>query len=549
MEAIATFTTFDSTKDSLQNLLRNIHDGKMQLPDFQRGWTWDDAHICGLLASISLGYPIGVVMLLETGNSAVRFQPRPIEGVTDARNTGPERLILDGQQRLTSLYLALCTRQPVATRDARGKSIRRWYYMDIAKALDSNADREEAIVSLPEDKKQRNFRGEIVVDYSTIEQECAAGMFPMDLVFDIARQNDWMMHYLQMQPDSIQERLTIWNDFLANLIHPFQQYQVPLIVLKKETPKGAICQVFEKVNTGGVALNVFELLTATYAADDFRLRPDWEARSKTLYRHRVLEGVEDTYFLQCLTLVSTYLHKRRSPETAVSCKRKDILDLPLDEYQTLADGVVRGFEKAAKFLHMQHIFAARDVPYTTQLVPLAAMLVVLGERADEEPVRAKLERWFWCGVFGELYGGATETRFAKDLPEVVDWVEGRGSEPITIIDAHFAPVRLYSLRTRNSAAYKGISALLLRDGANDFRTGTPVDVAHFFEHEHIDIHHIFPQPTANDKSFPKGSMTAWSTRPRCQQRPTKSSGGKRQAPTWRVWRKNSPSPQHGSTRY
>ncbi len=91
-------TTFDSTKESLLDLLRSIKEGKTQLPDFQRGWVWDDEHIRSLLASISLSYPIGAVMMLQTGNVEVRFKPRLIEGVTLQNPPEPERLILDGNK-------------------------------------------------------------------------------------------------------------------------------------------------------------------------------------------------------------------------------------------------------------------------------------------------------------------------------------------------------------------------------------------------------------------------------------------------------------------
>lgn len=84
-----------------------------------------------------------------------------------------------------------------------------------------------------------------------------------------------------------------------------------------------------------------------------------------------------------------------------------------------------------------------------------------------------------------------ESRFARDLPEVLAWIGG-GSEPTTIRDANFYPSRLLTLRTRNSAAYKGIHALLLRDGALDFRSGDPIESQLYFE-ERIDIHHIFPK--------------------------------------------------------
>ncbi len=119
------------------------------------------------------------------------------------------------------------------------------------------------------------------------------------------------------------------------------------------------------------------------------------------------------------------------------------------------------------------------------------MFAHLGDAAETDGVRQKLARWYWCGVFGELYGGAIESRFAKDLPEVVAWIEG-GSDPTTIADSNFAATRLLTLRTRNSAAYKGLYALLLRDGGQDFRTGVPIEAQQYFE-ERIDIHHIFPR--------------------------------------------------------
>src|SRR5438477_12647428 len=101
-------STFDSTKTRLADLLKDITAGKLQLPDFQRGWVWDDEHIRSLLVSIARSFPIGAVMLLETGGEA-RFQVRLIEGIELPGDTSrlAEQLILDGQQRLTSLTQVL----------------------------------------------------------------------------------------------------------------------------------------------------------------------------------------------------------------------------------------------------------------------------------------------------------------------------------------------------------------------------------------------------------------------------------------------------------
>ena len=285
------------------------------------------------------------------------------------------------------------------------------------------------------------------------------------------------------------------------MIKRFEQYNVPVIMLGKQTPKEAVCLVFEKVNTGGVALTVFELLTAAFAADNFQLRDDWNTREKRLKASNpVLRTLQSDDFLQALTLLVTQTRRREALKAGtsidsapgISCKRRDILRLTVADYRAWADRVQEGFVRAARFLHGQKIFRSRDLPYRTQLVPLAAILADLGDAGETDGARSQVARWYWCGVLGELYGGAIETRFARDLPEVTSLVRGEDGEPSTVEDSNFAANRLVTLRTRNSAAYKGIYALLMRDGGLDFRTGEPIEAQTFFD-DKIDIHHVFPK--------------------------------------------------------
>src|SRR5262245_22458926 len=139
MTAVA--STFETQEPALHELLEGIHKGAIQLPDFQRGWVWDDDRIRALMASVSVSYPIGVVMLLETGGQGVRLKPRPVEAAVLSPPVSPERLILDGQQRLTSLYMVLRSGRPVPTHTAKGAEIERVYYLDMARYLDPNAER------------------------------------------------------------------------------------------------------------------------------------------------------------------------------------------------------------------------------------------------------------------------------------------------------------------------------------------------------------------------------------------------------------------------
>lgn len=493
---VSSSISFRSNDTHLTDIVKAARERKIQLPDFQRSFVWDDDHIRGLLTSISLSYPIGALMLLQSGNLDINFKARALEGLSNENLPPPEHLILDGQQRLTALIQAFSPDRPVVTKTAQNKPIQRWYYIDVINALKPEFDREEAVTGLPETKMVKNFRGEVMEDYSSVADEYGACLFPICRLLDFSSWRRGFNEYWDHDP----KKSKLIDDFEDEIIKKFTNYLIPVITLGKDTPKEAVCQVFEKVNTGGVSLTIFELMTATFAADDFRLRDDWEQKKNLFSPHDVIKKIENTDFLQAVSLTNTGerrridLQKGVSPDKAhpVGCKRTDILKkMSLDDYQQWERPVAEGYVKAAKLLNIQKFFSFRDLPYRTQITPLAAVLAVIGNDANRGAVRDKLFRWYWCGVLGELYGGAIETRFAKDFVDLQEWIRG-GPEPSTIRDANFVPDRLLTLRTRNSAAYKGIATLLLRENALDFISGEPIDITSYF-FEKIDIHHIFPE--------------------------------------------------------
>ncbi|MFW5834309.1 MAG: DUF262 domain-containing protein [Pseudomonadota bacterium] len=116
----------------------------MKLPDFQRSWVWDEDRIIGLIASVSRAFPVGALMTLQTGGH-VRFEERPIQGAPEAAEIEPARcLLLDGQQRMTSLYQTCYRDHVVETVTAKKKRVRRWFYIAMAAALAPDVDRETA---------------------------------------------------------------------------------------------------------------------------------------------------------------------------------------------------------------------------------------------------------------------------------------------------------------------------------------------------------------------------------------------------------------------
>ena len=483
----------------LNSLLNQVENGGIQLPDFQRGWVWDDDRIKGLLTSISRGFPIGAVMTLEAGGE-IRLKARPIEGV-DENAASPSTFLLDGQQRLTSLYQSLRHPGPVDTHDNRNKRIKRWYYVDMKAATD--ADPEDAVISVPENRMTtRDFGREVTLNLSTRESEYKEHKIPTEQLMNPMK---WMMGYVtywnEADPDF--DAMEFFSSFNDAVVARFTEYQLPVISLGKQTPKEAVCAVFEKVNTGGVVLNVFELATASFAADaeHFSLRDDWGERKERLYNRPggVLQGLDGNQFLQVVALLKTQEDRRAAISQvktgqqvpAIGCRRRDILNLNLNDYQRWANRVEQGFADAGEFLVSQYVYGSRNVPYGTQLVPLAALFVELGEELRPFNAKAKLEQWYWSGVFGEAYGGTVETQFALDLEEVSRWVRG-GPRPRLVDEAGFAAERLLSLRTRNSAAYKGLYALQMKNGAADWRTNEQLLFMTFAD-RYIDIHHVFPK--------------------------------------------------------
>lgn len=482
----------------ISELMKDVHTGKAQLPDFQRGWVWDDNRIRALIASITNNYPIGAAMFLEYGNENIRFKYRVIEGVP-AKDITPTELILDGQQRLTSMYSSLYSEKAVDTVTDKGQKIKRFYYIDIEKAISSDIDRLDAIISVPENRiVTSNFGRTEELNISTREKEFEKKLFPLNIILDYAKIQDWQNNYYAFynyDATIIQE----FTKFNTMLVIPTMQYKIPVILLGKETPKEAVCQVFENVNTGGVSLTVFELVTAIFAMDDFELRKDWDERKEKYFGKDLLTVVDATAFLTACTLLSTYKKKG-----TVSCKKKDVLNLSLDEYKKYKDLLTEGFLEAEKILQEERIFLSRDLPYTTQFVPMAVLCALLIEdkKISITSVKDKIKQWYWCGVFGEMYGSANETRFVYDVVGVMEWIADDTKVPKTVQDAYFNPTRLLSLQSRLSAAYKGIMALILKNHCKDFISGREMDFT-VYKSESIDIHHIFPRAYCEKQDFPR----------------------------------------------
>ncbi len=390
---------FTTPSYSLKDLFARAERGELQLPDFQREYIWDVDRIRTLVTSVLRGYPIGSFLALDTRNAPMRFRPRPLDGLTTG-DREPGLLLLDGQQRLTSLFYALKGAGEIPTVDYLGRRIRRRFFVDVRAAV-------------------KTFQNEVL---------------------------RWL-----------------------------PAYDVPVIRIDRETSQIGVGQIFAHANSAGVQMDVFELLTAVFATEDpnFRLADHFAHIERTLRLYPALDGIGRIEFLRGLSLLIT------SRKGNAVGHRGDILNISLHDYLTHCDELADAFVAAAEFLAERCILAIDQVPYSSQIIPLAVILARLAEQPgllDEKEPRDRLNRWYWSGVFGELYGAHAPTiRAGLDVTEVTPWVRGDSDEvPRTVGDAQFHESRLQSA-TAESGVYRGLYSLLMARGALDWRTGKPLN--------------------------------------------------------------------------
>lgn len=365
---------------------------------------------------------------------------------------------------------------------------------------------------------KENIGRDIRLDLRTAADEYAALRFPANRVFD---HNDWFNGWMAYWGYD-QDKIKLFQKFQGSVLEAISSYAMPMIRLGKTTTKEAVCLVFEKVNTGGKKLDAFELLTAMFAAEGaVNLRTDWygdpkaadpdlrHGREARLHEQDVLKVIDRADFLRAVSLVQTFQVRREAEAMgrtgkdlpAISCNHAALLELKADAYAAWCEAVTRGYRNAAKFVGGRGLFWWKDVPYPPRITVLAAVFALRSNVALSAAETRKLERWFWCGVFGELYGSATDSRLANDVEDLIRWLNGGEAEPRTIFAATFSESRLDTLTFRISAAYKGVHALLMRSGARDFLEGEPISLENFFA-ESFDIHHIFPRSWCEGRGIP-----------------------------------------------
>ncbi|MBC2579958.1 DUF262 domain-containing protein [Clostridium sp. DJ247] len=439
----------------IKELVDYVYNGEVVLPDFQRSFIWEPEDLRELLVSVLGDYFIGSMLVLDDiYKEDSPFALRLIEGVTsikpDAQIRSVVSVILDGQQRTTALFYALY--EPQISLKGR-KSVYR-FYIDLEKALQGDWDK-AVIAAYLNDKRKINAikSNKYIIPFSSIRD----------------------LKEITKQFKDNEEFEGIYD-----LIKRVLDKEINIIKLPRNTELEKIVETFERINRTGEPLSIFDLTVARLFKYGIKLR---DLLSKAKDEYESIRIIKPDMILKTISLI-------RNGES----KRKNILSLSNEDFVKDWEFAIVSLDKAYKrIVDIKSGYGVYNInkwiPYSTMIVPLAAMLHFIRiSNIENLNNYAKIDKWYWSSVFSSRYDQGVDSTSASDYKIIKDWILDNSKTPDFIKNFNVSEDKL-DVDSKTSAIYKGIINLIVLEGALDFKTGNPIQ----FDDESIQDDHIFPK--------------------------------------------------------
>lgn len=471
----------------LTKLVEQANDGTLCLPDFQRDFVWTREQVADLLRSVARGYFIGTLLLLRCDPREAPFQPIAVRGAKKAPNElRPEILALDGQQRISSLLYALIA----PDRPLKDLSQPQRFFLDLQR-LHDDPDSDDVVVAL--DKNRLDGLDKLDVQFDRYMLPCTRLLQPGDY-------EDWLYALeKRLAEGQDQAELTRYRDQLRsgwrNALRQFQTFDVPAVELpavhddKPETA-AQVCAIFEKLNSTGTDLSIYDLMTARLYRHKVRLHDLWTeavANNKRLADWSGGKADNKAFGILVLRIVALLRDKELKP--------KALIELSPEHFAEDWRRAARAMDRALEQIELVNpdgfgVFHKKWLPGYAVLPVLAALRAVIDDRKLGESARADLRRWYWSSVFLERYSSAVESKSRADYSQLLAWWTEGKTEPEVFRLARAIGSPAFSIRdsaSNASAVYSGVFCLLALRGARDWMLGETIQL------QSLQDHHIFPQ--------------------------------------------------------
>jgi len=442
----------------IDRLLSRISEGDIKIPAFQRGFVWSQSQIAELLDSLYRNLPVGSILLWNTNDQLK--SSRDIGGLLlpDREPEYPINYVLDGQQRLSTIYAAFCTE-------------RQFEQLDGAYAIDPSLFDLSFVFSSEE------FLPTTSVD-SQMESIPLSCLFDTEAFFSVLE---------RLSPDS--------QRAAKNLYSRFNNYEIPVVTISKRS-KDEVGVIFERINNTGTVLTTLDLLVAWTWSEDFHLQESLNNLSETL-ESKGFGELPDKIILQCLAGIL-----RESTRT------KTILDLSAAEVQESFGDVSDAIARAVDFLATDIGVQSLDfLPHLQQLVGLS--FFYSNANTANAGQLSVLRRWFWRTAFSRRYSAQTDDKMDADIQFMTRLLDGDyngiGDYAVTIEPSM---LRRQKFSKRNPYT-RALLLLLARKQPLDLTSGARVDVGEALSaYNRKEYHHIFPRAYLKEQSIPSDQISS-----------------------------------------